>query len=96
MTIGKGDARQGLVVATALSLYAYNVDVHTRAIALHEHFNGDCMEIEELVRSLAHRGEYFATELPAPTALAYVQQALARYGVEAESRVRVNLGMGGS
>lgn len=77
-------------VATALSLYAYNVSSGKRALEIYEHFKGDCMEIDDLVDLLEKRGAYVATELPFPSAEIYVQHALKVYGEEARRRVFVN------
>ncbi len=79
-----------IVVAIALSLYEYNVVPFERAKKLHDHFEGDCMEIQELLVILATRIGHEATELPYPTAKVYVAHALEAYGEEAEKRARVN------
>ena len=55
-----------IIVAIALSLYAYNVDAGTRADKLYKHFDGACLELDELVRILMT--PYAATALPQPTA----------------------------
>ncbi len=78
--------------AIALSLYAYNVSSAERAQKIYDHFQGDCMEIEELTDILIHRGAYLATELPFPSAQVYVNHALERYGEEARQRVEANGG----
>ena len=88
--IAKVDARMAdaYVVAVALSLYAYNVGPLERAKALYDHFDGACMEVDELLlRMLPDRVAHAATELPAPTAAVYVDQALARYAEQARKRV---------
>lgn len=83
---------EAFVVATALSLYAFNVDPVTRAKALVAHFDGACMDLLELIAAMqSDRVAFAATELPAPTAFVYVEQALARYGDEAEKRVATEL-----
>ena len=78
-------------VATALSLYGYNVPGLERARKLFDHFEGHCMDLEELVDVLSSsRLAFAATELPFPTAEVYMQHALERYGTEATERVDVN------
>ena len=80
-------------VAVALSLYGYNVSPAIRTMRLVRHFNGDCMEPEDLCQILSgERVAYAATELPQPTAEVYVAHALEHYGAEARERVRVNRG----
>ncbi len=82
-----------IVVAIALSLYAYNVDPGTRARKIIEYFierGQGCMTAEELIDYFQSRhGAYLATELPFMTAEVYVQQAMAQYGQEAAQRVWV-------
>ena len=80
-----------LQVAVALSLYAYNVDSVTRAKAIYQHFDGECLEMEELIALFEKNRAWICTELPAPSAAVYVQQALARYGDEAVRRTRSGL-----
>ena len=80
-----------LVMATAMSLYSYNVDPGTRAARLYDHFNGRCMDLDDMVNLLQNRGEWWATELPTPTAKVYLQQAMRYYLEEAERRVAANL-----
>ena len=75
-----------LEVAIALSLYAYNVSVAQRAKKLWDCFDGDCMELPEIIDILLARPAYIATELPLPTASAYVQHALELYGSQARQR----------
>jgi len=76
-----------IVVAIALSLYGYNVPAGLRASELFDHFNGDCMDIDELAEMLRHHRAYLATELPFPTAEVYIQHALEKYGEEAKQKV---------
>lgn len=86
--------REALVVATALALYGYNVSPDERADALFEQFDGACAEPDELLRVMStERVAFAATELATPTALAYVEHALERYGEEAERRITIELGM---
>ena len=82
-----------LIVATAISLYGYNVSPFIRAKKLWDHFGGECAELDELVATLVTDNGYAATALATPTALVYVQHAMDQYGVEADHRVRVNLGI---
>jgi len=77
-------------VAVALALYAYNVNAHTRARKLYEHFQGDCEDLNVMVDTLAYTSHVAATALPMPTAKVYVQHALDMYGEEARARVAAN------
>jgi hypothetical protein len=77
-------------VAIALALYHYNVSPAIRAQKLWEHFNGDSMEMNELLDVLVLSPGNLATEFPYPTAKVYVQHALERYGHEACGRVAAN------
>jgi hypothetical protein len=82
-----------LVVAVALSLYAYNVSAGERACKLSEHFDAigeGCMGIDEMAHILINNGGYAATELPQETAEVYVRHAMEKYGKEAERRVAIN------
>lgn len=80
-----------LTVGIALSLYAYNVSPVDRATALFQHFNGNCMELDDMVELFVRRGAYAMTKLPFPTAVIYLQQALEKYGAEARNRVTSQL-----
>lgn len=77
-------------VAVALSLYAYNVDAGTRAHRLYDHFQGACLDSDDMIDLLQRKSAYAATELPYPTAKVYVEHALARYGQEARERCAIN------
>ncbi len=80
-----------LVVATAMSLYAFNVSPGIRAEKLYHHFRGACAEAHELVAVMqTPRVAFAATELAPPTAEVYVRHAMEKYGEEAENRVRIN------
>ncbi len=74
-------------VAIALSLYHYNVSPLRRAERIYEHFDGACMELQELCDVFVNSPGALATELPYPTAEVYVQHALETYGREAVQRV---------
>ncbi len=75
----------------ALSLYGYNVSPGERAEAIYRHFNGDCAEPEDLLAIMkSPRLAFAATELAAPSAAVYVQQALDMYGQEARERCQAN------
>lgn len=79
-------------VATALSLYGYNVSPGERAEALYDYFTDrglGCAEPYELL-AICERHKYAATEFAFPTAVVYVNQALNRYGEEARERCRIN------
>lgn len=75
-----------LVVAVALSLWGYNVSPGRRAEQLIAETNGECGDMEDLLRIMQRHGNA-VTELDIPTAEVYVQQALVRYGDEARRRV---------
>lgn len=82
------DRYSPIVVGIALSLYGYNVSPLHRACRLYDHFQGNCMELEDLLFVLSGpRAAYAMTELPLPTALVYLQHALEAYGEEAFRRV---------
>ncbi len=80
--------------AIALALYAYNVSAVTRGAKLYNHFEGDCMEPEELVHVCHERAHAIATELPFPSAVVYVFHALEQYGEEAREKVRLEENLG--
>jgi hypothetical protein len=79
-----------MVVATALSLYAYNVSPSTRANNLYDHFQGNCMEYDNIYEILVHRDAYAATALPYEIASVYIENALNMYGEEADRRCKIN------
>lgn len=81
-----------MVVCTAVSLYGFNVSPTIQAQRLYDHFHGYCMEVEDMEAIFLHRRQVWATELPAQTALVYIQHAMSYYGAEATHRVLVNLG----
>lgn len=76
-------------VATALSLYGFNLAPSLRAQKLYDHFEGDCADLSDLMAYMEDYGSA-ATGMAYPTALVYVQHALDRYGEEAVHRVYVN------
>lgn len=77
-----------VAVGIALALYGFNVSPLDRARRLYDHFQGECMELDELVRVLdGPRLAYAMTELPLATARVYLQHALETYGEEALQRV---------
>lgn len=80
-----------LDVAVALSLYAYNVNSHERAKLVYDYFDGECMELSDMISLFDKCPAYIATELPAPSARVYVDQAIKRYGEEARNRNQINL-----
>ena len=89
------DECRELVSAVALSLYAFNVHAIERAKRLHDHFNGECMELQDLVDFFCGpRAQYWATELPMPTAAVYLAHAMERYEREAKERVVIEMLMG--
>jgi len=77
-----------VINAVAMSLYQYNVQPGIRVQKLYDHFNGDCAELDELLRLVD--STYWATEMAYPTAKVYLQHALERYGDEAKQRIRLN------
>ena len=77
--------------AIALALYGHNVSPYQRAVAIYEHFGGECAELADLVEYMVRYGSA-PTSLAFPSAEIYVQQALDRYGAEARERVRVERG----
>lgn len=74
----------------ALSLYAYNVSPYHRAKKLYEHFNGNCMELQDMAEIFMNKNAYAMTELPYPTAKVYLSHALHKYYDEAMIRVLGN------
>lgn len=76
---------QALVAATAMSLYRYNVPPKERAQKLYDEFEGECMEMPEMLRAV--EDPYWATAMPHPTAMQYMTHALDRYVEEATRRV---------
>lgn len=75
-------------VAISLSLYSYNVSPLERARRIYDHFEGDCADMDELVRIMSDYSGCAATELAYPSAAVYVQQALEECGEAATVRVR--------
>jgi hypothetical protein len=73
------------ITTVALSLYAFNVPPSVRAKRIHDHFDGDCMDLEELIRAVD--SPYAMTELPFPSARLYLQHAIEAYANEALERV---------
>lgn len=55
----------------AVSLYQFNVNTFERADKLFQHFKGDCAEMFELSRWVDSKN--WATEMPYPTAVVYLQ-----------------------
>jgi hypothetical protein len=82
-----------IVVATALSLYVYNVSPGARARDLYDHFKGNCMDLEDIEALFERRPMYAATDLPHAMAVVYVRMAIEMYGAQAEERCRINAGM---
>lgn len=86
------NANEGLIAATAMSLYIYNVSADKRAEKLYHHFADQglpCGDPDDFLRWVDM--PYWATEMPAPTALVYLEHAVTRYGAEAEDRLQANL-----
>lgn len=82
--------QEALVAAMAMALYKYNVSPRERADKLLTHFNGDCMEADEMLAAVDD--PCWATVMPAPTALIYMAHAMDVYAKEAAKRVKANLG----
>ncbi len=81
-----------LEAAVAVSLYGYNFSPIWRARELHDHFEGDCANMTDLLDILSGpRLAFWATELAAPTAEIYLKHALDTYGDEARERLAANL-----
>lgn len=78
---------EGLVAATAMSLYIYNVSPGERAERIFHYFNGECAEPNELL-DLVDKA-FWATHMAFPTAKVYLEQAMLRYGDEARERCRI-------
>jgi len=78
-----------LAAATAVALYVYNVSPAERANKLVARFGGDCEHFDRLFALVD--SPCWATEMAAPTALAYLGDAIERYGDEAARRVKINL-----
>ena len=70
--------------SVAMSLYIYNVSPSERAKKLYDEFEGACAEMDELLRWVDL--PYWATEMPFPTAYAYMKHAMEKYGDEATRR----------
>jgi hypothetical protein len=77
-----------LAAAIAMSLYIYNVSPGERAEKLYRHFKGACADPDDLLRWVDHHS--WATEMPFPTMVIYLEHALAKYGQEALEKVRIN------
>ncbi len=75
-------------VSIALALYGYNVSAIERARKIYEHFDGNCAELDELVRYMVNYGSA-PTAMAFPSVEVYVQHALEKYGEEAKNRVKV-------
>ena len=78
---------EGLVAATAMSLYIYNVSPGVRAEKLYHYFQGECAEPDDLL-ALVDKA-FWATHMAFPTAKVYLEQAMLRYGDEARERCRI-------
>lgn len=76
-------------VAIALALYGYNVSAYQRASKIYEHFNGNCPDMGDLEMYMMEYGSA-ATAMPFPSAEAYVDHALEKYGEEAKQRVKLD------
>lgn len=83
-----------LEVFIALSLYNYNVPPGERSKKLYRQFEGACAEPDELLRILTEESGHLGTAFAFPTAKAYIEDALAKYGDEARDTVRLNDLMG--
>ena len=83
------DFEEQLSTCLAISLYTYNVSPGERAEKLYKAFQGNCAEPDELL--ILVDNPHWATQMAAPTALAYLRHAIDRYGTEAQERTRVNL-----
>ncbi len=80
------------VAAVAMSLYIYNVSPSHRAESLYMSFKKrglPCAEQDDFLRWVNNKN--WATEMPFPTAVLYLTQALERYGGEAEERVGLEM-----
>lgn len=84
-----GMTKQGLIEATAMALYIFMVSPHNRAKKLYEHFDGACAEMQDMIRYVDRA--FWATEMPFPTVVIYMQHAMDRYGEEAAQRVEQSL-----
>ena len=81
-------------IATALSLYGYNVSPGERAERLYDYFTNRNLPCGESADFLGWCLNYknFATEMPFVVAVLYIQHALEKYGEEARNRCRINAG----